>query len=179
MSPGYLLATPELKPTTGVYSPSQDITVTAVAGPKGSFYVTRKTAYRDAGIVNYTLTLPTSRGRLTIPHLGGTLTMPGRDSRIHVTDYPIGPMKLIYSTAEVFTWQKFEDGQTVVVLYGAIDETHELLLLCDAAAALLPIVSSGAVKSALDGSYLYAQWKTTGTRQWIGVGNTWFYMIGK
>lgn len=27
-----------------------------------------------------------------------------RDSKIHASDYPVGDKKLIYSSAEVFTW---------------------------------------------------------------------------
>ena len=40
----------------------------------------------------------------------------GRDSRIHVTDYPIGEYSLLHFTAEVFTWQSYED-RTVAVVY--------------------------------------------------------------
>jgi hypothetical protein len=177
VSPGYLEATPELKPTAGVYSSNQDITVTAVVGPKGSFFVTRKTAYRDAQPVSYTLTLPTSKGQLTIPALGGSLTMPGRDTRIHVTDYPIGDLTLVYCTAEIFTWQKYED-KTVVVLYGVAGETHELLLK-RGPLEMFSVTSPG-VKTKVDGQYLYAQWSSMDIEmQFIRAGNVYIYLVCK
>ncbi|AEO65317.1 glycoside hydrolase family 35 protein [Thermothielavioides terrestris NRRL 8126] len=182
VSPGYLVATPDLKPTTGVYSPGhEDITVTAVVGPQGSFYVARKTAYRDASPVNFTLRLPTaSKGAVTIPHLGGALTMPGRDSRIYVTDYPVGAMTLVYCTAEIFTWQKFDNGQTVAVLYGGVvGETHELLLQRGGADLQATVTRSPEVRTSLEGQFVYAQWTTTGDRQFVRVGNTYIYLVDR
>ncbi|KAK4042488.1 hypothetical protein C8A01DRAFT_44500 [Parachaetomium inaequale] len=174
VSPGYLEATPELKPTTGVYSSNKDITVTAVVGPKGSFFVTRKTTYRETNPISYTLTLSTSKGQMTIPHLGGTLTMPGRDTRIHVTDYPVGDMTLVYCTAEIFTWQKYE-GKTILVLYGGIGETHELLIKRSPLG--LFTATSPNVKTKQDGQYLYAQLTITDEkRQWIRAGNLYIYL---
>lgn len=52
----------------------------------------------------YTLTLPTSSGNLTIPQLGGQLTLDGKDSKVHVIDYTAGSSHLLYSTAEIMTW---------------------------------------------------------------------------
>lgn len=52
----------------------------------------------------YTLTLPTSSGNLTIPQLGGQLTLDGKDSKIHVVDYTAGSSHLLYSTGEIMTW---------------------------------------------------------------------------
>jgi hypothetical protein len=53
---------------------------------------------------DYTITLPTSEGNLTVPTLGGSLELRGKDSKIHVTDYEAGSTTLLYSTAEIFTW---------------------------------------------------------------------------
>jgi hypothetical protein len=53
---------------------------------------------------NYTITLSTSEGNLTVPLLGGSLELRGKDSKIHVTDYEAGSTTLLYSTAEIFTW---------------------------------------------------------------------------
>jgi hypothetical protein len=114
---------------------------------------------------------------MTIPHLGGTLTMPGRDTRIHVTDYPIGDMTLVYCTAEIFTWQKYE-GRTILVLYGGIGETHELLLKRSPLG--LFTATSPDVKTKLDGQHLYAQVTITGEKlQWIRAGNLYIYIEGK
>ena len=177
MSPGYLEATPDTKPTAGFYTPNGDITVTAVVGPKGSFYFTRKTAFREASPVSYTIKLPTSKGVITVPHLGGSLTMPGRDTRIHVTDYPVGDTTLVYCTAEIFTWQEYED-QTVLILYGGMGETHELLLK-RTALGMFTKTSSG-VKTKQDGPHLYAQWMVTDEEeQFIRAGNLYIYLIRK
>ncbi|KAH6854926.1 glycoside hydrolase family 35 protein [Chaetomium sp. MPI-CAGE-AT-0009] len=155
VSPGYLEATPDLKPIPGFYSPNQDITVTGVVGPKGSFYVTRKTAYKDPTPVSYTLKLPTSKGVVTIPHLGGTLTMPGRDTRIH----------------------EYTD-QTIVVVYGGMGETHELLMKPTALG--MSTKASPGVKTKQDGTHLYTQWKTTeGEEQSIRAGNLYIYLIAR
>lgn len=52
----------------------------------------------------YTLTLPTSSGSLTVPLLGGWLTLNGKDSKVHVVDYIAGSTHLLYSTGEIMTW---------------------------------------------------------------------------
>ena len=80
--------------------------------------------------------LPTSRRNLIVPQLRGALTLSGRDSKWAVTDYDIGGSTILYSTAEIFTWQKFED-KTVVVVYGGPGELHELALLTSHPALVL------------------------------------------
>ena len=45
----------------------------------------------------------TTIGELTIPRLGGNITLAGRESKILVTDYVFGSNKLDYSTAEACT----------------------------------------------------------------------------
>ena len=54
--------------------------------------------------LTYTLTLPTSSGDVTVPQLGGQLTLDGKDSKVHVVDYSAGSSHLLYSTAEIMTW---------------------------------------------------------------------------
>jgi hypothetical protein len=58
---------------------------------------------------------------------GTSLTLNGRDSKTHVSDYDIGGATLVYSTAEVYTWHKYDD-KTVLVVYGGPGETHELAI---------------------------------------------------
>ena len=55
-------------------------------------------------VLMYTLTLPTSSGNMTVPLLGGQLTLDGKDSKVHVVDYTAGSSHLLYSTAEIMTW---------------------------------------------------------------------------
>jgi hypothetical protein len=49
----------------------------------------------------------------------------GRESKFHVTDYDVGGINLLYSTAEIFTWRKF-GNRRVLVVYGGPGETNEL-----------------------------------------------------
>lgn len=51
----------------------------------------------------YKLTLPTSQGNITVPQLEGSLSLRGRDTKIHVVDYAVGKHTLLYSSAEVMT----------------------------------------------------------------------------
>lgn len=73
-------------------------------GDVTNFYVIRHAAYNSRVSTNYRLIVPTSQGYVSIPQLSSTLTLNGRDSKIHVTDYDLGGLNLLYSTAELFTW---------------------------------------------------------------------------
>jgi hypothetical protein len=116
---------------------------------------------------------------MVIPHLGGALTLGGRDSKIHVTDYPVGAVSLTYCTAEVFTWQKFEN-RTVVVLYGAMGESHEFLVNRTSNEFYLPgAVASKEVNWKTEAHLLYAQWTTGRYRQFVRIGSLYIYMVGK
>lgn len=63
----------------------------------------RHTAASSTEDTAYSLTLPTSLGNLTIPQLGGNLSLFGRDTKIHVVDYRVGQYTILYSSAEVMT----------------------------------------------------------------------------
>ncbi|PMB63427.1 putative beta-galactosidase A [Beauveria bassiana] len=127
VSPSILEATPG-DPSTGVYSENKDVTITPMLSNKtGNFFVARHTDYQRRDSTSYTVKLPTSLGTLSIPQFGGQLTLSGRDSKFHVTDYPVGNHTLLYSTAEILTWKKL-DGQTVVIMYGGQGELHEFAL---------------------------------------------------
>ncbi|RYP77162.1 hypothetical protein DL769_003472 [Monosporascus sp. CRB-8-3] len=121
-SKAYLVSIPQ--PRTHAYVSTDDLIVTPVFGNKTNFYIIRHSAYDSLQSTSYQLRLPTSHGNLTIPTLGGRLTLNGRDSKIHVTDYDVGGVNLIYSTAEIFTWKKY-GNKRVLVLYGGEDELHE------------------------------------------------------
>jgi hypothetical protein len=67
--------------------------------------VCRHTQYDSTEPAQYRLTVNTvDYGDIEIPQLGDSLVLNRRDSKIHVSDYPVGDKKLIYSSAEVFTW---------------------------------------------------------------------------
>lgn len=130
-SPSYLLATPgNLTNTT--YTNTAALTVTPLIGnDTGSFFVLRHSDYSSQESTSYKLRLPTSAGHVTVPQLGGSLVLNGRDSKVHVTDYDVAGTNILYSTAEVFTWKEFHDGK-VLVLYGGSGEHHELAISANA-----------------------------------------------
>ncbi|KAJ0294625.1 hypothetical protein CBS470a_000533 [Colletotrichum nupharicola] len=82
------------------------------------------TSYDTFERTGYTLTVPTTYGNVTIPMLGGELSLHGRDSKIHVTDYDVGGVHLVYSSGEIFTWKKYQDRR-LLILYSGDGEEHE------------------------------------------------------
>ncbi|KAH8890603.1 glycoside hydrolase family 35 protein [Thozetella sp. PMI_491] len=174
-SPGYLIATAG-NGTVGTYSSNTAITVTPVTGNKGSFYVVRHTDYQDTGSASYTLNLPTSVGTLSIPQLGGSLTLSRRDSKIHVTDYPVGDATVVYSTAEIFTWQKFGD-RTVLVVYGGPGELHEIGI--SAGATDWQATGTGVTAQNVNGEYVVIQWETSTERRVVQIGSLQVYILDR
>ena len=54
------------------------------------------------------------------------MSLNDRDSKIHVTDYNLDGIKLLYSSAEILTWARGPGSTRVLILYGGAGETHEL-----------------------------------------------------
>lgn len=75
------------------------------------FYVTQHDNSRSRENTPFSLDLTTSEGSVTVP----SLDLRGRQSRIVVTDYPVGDYTLLYSSAEVLTYGVFD--VPVVVFY--------------------------------------------------------------
>lgn len=124
VSPAYLEAD-RFNPSLD-YTDNKSITVTPAKTKTTKFYISRHTKYDSTESAPYKLTVSTVKyGDIQIPQLGGRLVLNRRDSKIHVSDYPVGDEHLIYSSAEVFTWKKYED-KTVLVLYGGPNEHHEI-----------------------------------------------------
>lgn len=109
-SPAYLTTVPQnLIPNTinGSFTTNSALAVTEtrdVVGKKTVFWVVRHSAYNSLEKSSYKWTVLTSLGQLSIPQLGGSLTLDGRDSKVHVTDYKFGDKTILYSSGEVFTW---------------------------------------------------------------------------
>lgn len=99
----YLTAVPS-NATNGSYVNTDALATTPLNGNKTNFYIVRHAAYNTLASTNYKLTVPTSAGNISIPQLSPTLTLNGRDSKIHVTDYDVGGINMLYSSAEIFTW---------------------------------------------------------------------------
>lgn len=119
--------------------------------------------------------LKTSQGTLTIPQLDGKLTLSGRDSKWHVTDYDLGGTNLLYSTAEIFTWKKF-DKKTVLVVYGGPGEQHELGIR---SAVEAKQIEGKGVKAASTNGTAILNWKTSTTRQVVRVGDVLVYILDR
>jgi hypothetical protein len=175
VSPGYLTAIPAMSSVTGVYSENKAMAITPLQGDDGSFFVVRHADYQQREAATYTLTLPVSGKNVTIPQLGGSLTLSGRDTKIHVTNYPVGDATLLYSTAEIFTWQEFED-KTVLVVYGGQDELHELAV--NSTSTKWEVDGEGVTVKEVEGD-IVAQWKTSQDRRIIHVGDLDIYVLGK
>lgn len=91
--------------TNSTYTTSTALNVTPLFG-NGSdtnFYVVRHADYRQRAVTTYKLNVVTSKGKVSIPQLGGQLSLHGRDSKIHVTDYHVDGTNILYSSAEIFT----------------------------------------------------------------------------
>lgn len=182
VSPGYMTTTPG-NVTTGVYSDNQDIAITPLlAEGSGNFFVVRHANYSSTESTSYTVKLPTSAGEITIPQQGGSLALNGRDSKFHVTDYPVGNYTLLYSTAEIFTWKAFAD-KTVLVLYGGADELHEYAFknpfAGTKATKVNKIEGSGVTIHTAKDLTLVLQWTASPSRQVIQLGDLVIHMVGK
>lgn len=131
--------------------------------------MTRHSDYTSQDSTPYTLNLPTSAGELTIPQLGGTLTLVGRDSKVQVTDYDVGGHDLVYSSADIYT-QGASGHKRVLLLYGVAGETHELAFASELGT---PIVEgdNSTVKIETVGSVTAVQWEVTEDRKVLHYGD--------
>jgi len=178
VSPAYLTAS-RGNATNTTFTTTTALTVTPAFGGSTGFYFLRHSDYSTRASTSYKLKVQTSAfGNITVPQMGNvSLTLNGRDSKTHVSDYDIGGATLVYSTAEVFTWHKYAD-KTVLVVYGGPGETHELVI----AVTGLEILE-GDVQSTATRGYTMLNFKADGTRKVakVGVGSNFIYvhMLGK
>lgn len=103
-SPAYLTAVPTMNATNGSFVNTNLIATTLLKGNLTGFYEVRHAYYNSTASTSYRLNIATSQGSISIPQLSSTLTLNGRDSKIHVTDYDLNGTNLLYSSAEIFTW---------------------------------------------------------------------------
>lgn len=128
VSPAYLTLQ-LLSESFGEYTDTKALQTTPLIGNSTSFYIIRHADFQTFDSTSYKLRVSTSLGNITIPQLGGSLELHGRDSKIHVTDYDIGGLNLIYSSAEIFTWTR-HGSKRVLILYGGEREFHEFAFPC-------------------------------------------------
>ncbi|KAI0435132.1 glycoside hydrolase family 35 protein [Xylaria sp. FL1042] len=165
-SPAYLDATPgDLTNTSYVSTPK--LTTTPIFGTPTTFYIVRHSAYESLESTPYTFSVPTSAGNVSIPQLGGTLTLNGRDSKIHVTDYDVGGINLIYSSADIYTHGKTGEKR-VLLVYGLEGETHELAFSSKLGK---PTVEGGEAKIQTKGSAVVVQWEVTQNKKILHYGS--------
>jgi hypothetical protein len=189
VSPSYLVANPATNYTVGQYSPSKNITITPIlanitlSDSRTNYFVVRNSNYSIKESTSYTLVLPTTAGNLTIPQLGNTsLTLRGRDSKIHVTDYKVAGINILYSTAEIFTWKKFS-RRTVLLVYGGPNELHEIGVNTTSTVDNPNLVEGHDVKiKALKGRNNNAwiiQYISTPQRKVVQIGDFFIYLLGE
>lgn len=176
VSPGYLTATPNINYTNLVYSTTKEIAVTPLIGngTHGNFYVVRHLDYASQAITNYTIEFSTSVGPLIVPQLGGSLTLKGRDSKVHVSDYFAG-INVLYSTAEIFTWKQYID-KTILLVYGDTGERHEMAF--NLTSELVVVEGDGVVTKLVRGNWV-VQCITDSTRKVIQMGSFIVYILGE
>ncbi|RWA12077.1 hypothetical protein EKO27_g3031 [Xylaria grammica] len=165
-SPAYLDAIPgDLTNTSYVSTPR--LSTTPIFGKSTTFYVVRHSDYESLESTPYTFSVPTSVGSVEIPQLGGTLTLNGRDSKIIVTDYDVGGINLIYSSADIYTHGN-TGKKRVLLIYGLEGETHELAFSSELGK---PSVEGGAVKIQTKGTIGVVQWQVTRTKKILHYGS--------
>jgi beta-galactosidase len=142
-----------------------------------SFFVVRHSDYSSQESVDYKLKVPTSAGKMTIPQLGGSLTLSGRDSKIHVVDYDVAGTNILYSSAEVFTWT--ESGKSkILVLYGGPGEHHELAVSSKSKASVIE-GSSSSITTKQVGNAVVIGWDIDATRRIVQVGDLKMVLLGE
>ncbi|KAF2472055.1 uncharacterized protein BDR25DRAFT_366810 [Lindgomyces ingoldianus] len=179
VSPAYLTATRGSASTTA-WTTTSALTVTPAFGngTGTKFYFLRHSTYNSRESTSYKLKIPTSAfGNITVPQLNDTsLTLNGRDSKVHVSDYDIGGTTLVYSTAEVYTWHKYAN-KTILIVYGGPGEIHELTV-----AATGLTVLEGSVRSISTRGYTLINYQATSERKLVKVGvneNIYIYLLDR
>lgn len=176
VSPSWLVVDAQNFTNSSQYADTDAITVTALTTKTTSFWVIRHSNFSSFDDTEYKLTLPLSSGRVSIPQLGGSLSLNGRDSKIVVADYAVGQDTVLYSTAEVFTWQQLPH-KTVLVLYAGPGEMNEIVFKNSDNKKLQILEGKlGATKSG-NGSTI-VQWSTSNQRAVFTLGDLEVYILG-
>ncbi|KAI1501878.1 beta-galactosidase precursor [Biscogniauxia marginata] len=179
VSPNYLVTTPGAAVVL-TYATNVAITVTRLSGNtslgEGCFFIIRHSSYARTSSDTYRLKLPTSEGTISIPKLFNELTLNGRDSKIIVTDYNVRGLTLLYSTAEIFTHQKYED-KTILVVYTGPNEANELALKVE---GIPNVVADESIKVSRTSELITLAWNTSTSRRVVQVNNDFhIYLIDR
>ncbi|KAL3474533.1 putative beta-galactosidase A [Aspergillus californicus] len=175
VSPAYLASSPD--GTNQTYTNDTAVTGTRLSNDidKTSFYVVRHTAYQSHARTPYRLHLHTSLGNLTVPSLGQSLVLDGRDSKIHVADYNVGRYQLLYSSAEIFTWKKYED-KTILILYGGPNEAHEAAIATESHAE---VIEGPTPETRQEAGLLTFAWDVSASRTILKIDDLYIYLLDR
>ncbi|OSC98180.1 glycoside hydrolase family 35 protein [Trametes coccinea BRFM310] len=93
------------------------------------FVVVRQLNGTSIDNISFRLTIPSSRGQLTIPAHAPSISLNGRQSKLIVADYTFGASgSVLYSTASVF-FAGTIGLRDVLFVYGDSDQSHEVSIL--------------------------------------------------
>ncbi|KAL4970271.1 glycoside hydrolase family 35 protein [Aspergillus stella-maris] len=111
------------------YTSNAAVSATELRNPEtnAAFYVTNHEDTTVGTDELFRLHADTSQGPLTIPRHGGAIRLNGHQSKIIVTDFSIGSETLLYSTAEVLTYEIF-DGKPTLALWLPAGESGEFAI---------------------------------------------------
>ncbi|OJD29039.1 beta-galactosidase b [Diplodia corticola] len=111
------------------YTTNDEVTATELRNKAtgGAFYIARHADSVTGKPVSFKLHVDTSIGSLTIPQKAAEIELNAREAKIVPTDFRFSGQKLLYSTAEVFTYVEL-DGKPTVALWVPGGEGGEFLL---------------------------------------------------
>jgi hypothetical protein len=176
-TPAYLTAEPVLSNATYVDTPA--LTASLLKGNRTQFLVIRHTDYSSTKSTPYSITLPgTSAGDITIPQAGGSLSLHGRDSKILVFDYDLNGINVLYSTAEVLTWQEY-DGKSILIVYSGPNEQHEMAIALSNGKELPTSLLGSGISAAGMAGYTILSWKTSPSDRALQLGPLIVYFLGQ
>ncbi|KAI0018839.1 beta-galactosidase precursor [Xylariomycetidae sp. FL0641] len=178
VSPDYLVAEPGAA-FIWTFANNAYITVTQLAGDtdagRASFYVIRHSDYTRTASDDYTMTVPTSAGKITIPKLFDALTLNGRDSKFMVTDYPVGGYSLLYSTAEIFTHQQYDD-HTILVVYTGPGEMNEMAVKVN---GTVELDADDSIMVSNSSELVTLAWSTSATRRIVRLDDLTIHILDR
>ncbi|KAI0352572.1 hypothetical protein OH77DRAFT_1428259 [Trametes cingulata] len=92
------------------------------------FFIVRQTDSTSTATISFNITVPTSKGTLTLPQTTSGIALHGRQSKVLLTDYTFGARSsVLYSTASVF-FAGAIGTRDVLFLFGDADQSHEFAL---------------------------------------------------
>ncbi|KAI0687065.1 glycoside hydrolase superfamily [Earliella scabrosa] len=90
-----------------------------------NFLVIRQTDSTSTANTSFNVTIPTSKGAITIPKTTESIALHGRQSKIIITDYHFGDKGLLYYTTTSIFFAGRIGHRDVLFLYGHSDQSHE------------------------------------------------------